>query len=93
MFLVKCALFIADTALNNNVAKQCIFQNELAKACVQAGVPKRKIVVGIPFFGRSYKLVSSNATNVGDPALGPGSDGGNGIPISSVSFSPQFLLE
>nr|H2A0L4.1 RecName: Full=Putative chitinase 1; AltName: Full=Chitinase-like protein 1; Short=Clp1; Flags: Precursor [Pinctada margaritifera]CCE46155.1 clp1 protein [Pinctada margaritifera] len=57
--------------------------NELAKMWVQRGVPKRKINIGIPFFGRSYRTAQPNAT-IGDPALGPGSDGGIGIPVSNI---------
>lgn len=60
------------------------FQNELAKEWVLSGVPANQIVIGLAFYGRSFKLQNANYSMPGAPAMGPGSDGGEGIPVNKV---------
>uniref|UniRef100_A0A8W8M3U7 GH18 domain-containing protein n=1 Tax=Magallana gigas TaxID=29159 RepID=A0A8W8M3U7_MAGGI len=42
------------------------------------------LVLGIPYYGRSFRLQNPNMTMPGAPALGPGSDGGEGIPVNKI---------
>lgn len=58
--------------------------NELAKEWVMSGVPASQIVIGLAFYGRSFKLKSANYSFPGAPAVGPGSDGGEGIPVNKI---------
>ncbi|KAK3091011.1 hypothetical protein FSP39_016448 [Pinctada imbricata] len=58
--------------------------NELAKTWVKAGVRIEKLILGIPFFGRSFTLKTANMSMPGSPAVGPGSDYGDGIPIHNL---------
>ena len=39
------------------------------------GIPKRKLNMGIPFYGQSYTLRSKNRNTVGVPTTGPGKAG------------------
>lgn len=49
-----------------------------------SGVPASQIVIGLAFYGRSFKLKNGNYSFPGAPAIGPGSDGGEGIPVNKV---------
>lgn len=44
---------------------------------IQAGVPRKKIVMGLPLYGKSWKLKDPNVNGIGAPAvgLGPGDVG------------------
>ena len=67
-------------------------QNSLVKNWVKQGVPKYKLILGIPFYGRSYRLQDRNYTVPGSLAIGPGSDNGDGYPIKNVSFICKELF-
>nr|WNT43924.1 chitinase 2 [Monochamus alternatus] len=45
------------------------------KFWLKKGLPRSKLVLGIPFFGRSFTLQYSNDTNLGSPIKGPGREG------------------
>lgn len=60
------------------------FQNSLVKNWVKQGAPKHKLVLGVPLYGRSYRLQDKNFTAPGSLAVGPGSDNGDGYPIRNV---------
>jgi chitinase len=45
------------------------------KFWIKKGLPKSKIIVGIPFFGRSFTLQYSNETQEGAAIKGPGREG------------------
>ncbi|EFA10488.1 chitinase 10 isoform X1 [Tribolium castaneum] len=45
------------------------------KFWTKKGFPKSKIVLGVPFFGRSFTLQFTNETQVGAPIKGPGREG------------------
>lgn len=42
---------------------------------ISKGVETRKIILGIPLFGKSFTLKSSNSTSSGAPVIGPGHGG------------------
>ena len=48
------------------------------------GIPKRKLNMGIPFYGQSYTLRSKSRNTVGVPTAGPGEAG-------EFSLQPGFL--
>ncbi|XP_063447727.1 putative chitinase 1 [Mytilus trossulus] len=58
--------------------------NSLLNNWISQGVPKHKIVLGIPFFGRSFRLQNSNLSAPGSLAIGPGSDNGDGYPVKNL---------
>lgn len=39
------------------------------------GLPASKLVLGIPFYGRSFTLEHTNETGLGAPIVGPGEEG------------------
>ncbi|KAJ8920078.1 hypothetical protein NQ315_011732 [Exocentrus adspersus] len=45
------------------------------KFWLKKGLPASKIVLGVPFFGRSFTLQFPNVTEVGAPIKGPGKEG------------------
>lgn len=55
-----------------------------------SGVPANQIVIGLAFYGRGFKLKNANQSFPGAPALGPGSDGGEGIPVNKVCFHMEY---
>jgi GH18 family chitinase len=42
---------------------------------LRSGAAADKIVIGIPTYGRSYKLGNANLTHIGSPAAGPADPG------------------
>lgn len=42
---------------------------------LQEGVPKEKIILGIPLYGRTFTLADKSQTTVGSPHVGPGTVG------------------
>lgn len=42
---------------------------------MEQGAPEEKLNVGTPFFGRTFKLLDVNQTEVGSPSQGPGDPG------------------
>ena len=48
------------------------------------GIPKRKLNMGIPFYGQSYTLSAKNRNSVGASTVGPGEPG-------EFSLQPGFL--
>lgn len=44
---------------------------------IRAGVPRKQIIMGLPLYGRTWKLKDTNVNGIGAPAvgLGPGDDG------------------
>lgn len=54
----------------------CSFHQEYAvNFWLKKGIPRSKLVVGIPFYGCSFTLQYSNETGVGAPISGPGRTG------------------
>ena len=45
------------------------------KSWVSKGADREKIVVGVPFYGRSFTLTSVNQNEPGDASFGPGAAG------------------
>lgn len=61
-----------------------LLQNDLVEMWEEKGVPGHKMVLGMPFFGRSYRLEDPAISMPGAPAIGPGTDNGDGIPLKHV---------
>lgn len=45
------------------------------RAWIQSGVPAKKLVFGLPFYGHGWRLVNANNNGIFAPANGPASDG------------------
>ncbi|KAL5728796.1 chitinase [Ranunculus cassubicifolius] len=45
------------------------------RAWIQSGMPTKKIVLGLPFYGHGWRLVNANNHGIFSPANGPASDG------------------
>ena len=45
------------------------------KSWVSKGADREKLVVGVPFYGRSFTLTSVNQNDPGDASIGPGAPG------------------
>lgn len=51
------------------------FVSNLVNKWISRGVEPRKIILGIPLFGKSFTLKSSNSTSAGSAVTGPGLGG------------------
>lgn len=45
------------------------------KYWLKKGFPRTKLILGVPFYGRSFTLQRINATDLGSPIIGPGKEG------------------
>ncbi|KAJ7966243.1 chitinase-3-like protein 1 [Quillaja saponaria] len=59
--------------------KSNISTNYGIRSWIQAGVPPEKLVMGLPLYGRTWKLKDPNVNGIGAPAVGVGpGDGSSG---------------
>lgn len=56
---------------------------------IEAGVPPEKIVMGLPQYGRTWKLKDPNKHGIGEPAVGTGPGNGLMLYTSIVDFNSQ----
>lgn len=56
---------------------------------IRAGVPRRKLVMGLPLYGRTWTLQNPNVTGVGAPAVGIGPGNGTLTYKQIVEFNVQ----
>jgi chitinase len=47
----------------------------VAKYCEEQGVPKNKIIIGMPLYGRTFTLKNASDDGIGAPIVGPGPAG------------------
>lgn len=73
--------------MNVTIVLNCIntLQDTLAKLWVAKGISKHKLIIGLPFYGHSYRLANSNDTDVG-------SDSTKGGVITYVKVCIFFIL-
>ena len=63
------------------------------KAWLEQGAPKNKLNVGIPFYGRSFKINGNlNTFKYGDPAAGGGSVGSYTGEMGFLSYYEVNIL-
>lgn len=56
---------------------------------IEAGVPPRKIVMGLPLYGKTWKLQDPNVNGIGAPALGVGPGDGILLYRQIVDFNSE----
>lgn len=71
---------------------------EFVSFWLSEGMPPKMLILGIPMFGRSYRLKYRNQTQVGATTIGPGMPGrytkeAGFLGYNEVSLSPNFYFE
>lgn len=51
------------------------FQDYALKYWLKKGFPASKLILGVPFYGRSFTLEYANSTDEGSRIIGPGKEG------------------
>ncbi|KAL4707013.1 hypothetical protein ACJJTC_000440 [Scirpophaga incertulas] len=59
---------------------------------IQAGAPVNKLLLGVPFYGHTYKLKDPNQNTVGSPSSGPGIAGPYTAQSGTISYN-EFCVE
>jgi chitinase len=60
------------------------------KSWIKAGVPGNKVVMGLPLYGKTWKLKDPNLHGVGAPAIGVGPEGDSGKGVLLFSEVEAF---
>ncbi|XP_050394215.1 chitotriosidase-1 [Patella vulgata] len=64
----------------------------LVNEWIKKGVEKSKIIIGVPFYGRTYTLADASKSNIGDKITGPGVKGPLTGDAGTLSYQEICLL-
>lgn len=57
------------------------------RSWIQAGVPPQKLVMGLPLYGRTWKLQDPSINGIGAPTVGVGSNNGTMAYLEILEFN------
>ena len=59
----------------SNLNEHYLFQDATVRLYLRNGATANKLVIGIPTYGRAFKLAASDLTDIGSPSDGPAEPG------------------
>ncbi|KAL4713729.1 hypothetical protein ACJJTC_004260 [Scirpophaga incertulas] len=76
-----------------DIPKETLFTVDVAiDYWIKSGAPRSKILLGVPFYGHSFKLEDANNHNVKSNATGPGIEGPYTLSPGSVGYNEFCIM-